>query len=79
MQVAESVTIRGDTDFANTADLDRWEQQGLKFILGIDAHPKLVKIAEGLETSAWKRLERLPKYEILTSRAANPFATKSGS
>jgi len=32
MQVAGSVTIRGDTDFTNTADLDRWEQQGLKFI-----------------------------------------------
>ena len=38
MQVAESVTIRGDTDFTNTGYLDGWEQQGLKFILGIDAH-----------------------------------------
>jgi hypothetical protein len=76
MQVAGSVTIRGDTDFANTADLDRWEQQGVKFILGIDAHEKLVKIAEGLEASAWKRLERLAKYEILTEPRRKSFRYK---
>jgi len=76
MQVAGSVTIRGDTDFTNTADLDRWEQQGLKFILGIDAHEKLVKIAEELVASAWKRLERLPKYEILTEPRRKSFRYK---
>ncbi len=61
MKVAGSVTIRGDTDFTNTAHLDGWDQQGLKFILGIDAHEKLVKIADELAPSAWTRLERLPK------------------
>lgn len=66
MQVAGAVTIRGDTDFTHTAYLDGWDQQGWKFILGIDAHPKLVKIADELAASAWKRLERLPQYEILT-------------
>ena len=76
MQVAGSVTIRGDTDFTNTADLDRWEQQGLKFILGIDAHEKLVKIAEELVASAWKPLERLPKYEILTEPRRKAFRYK---
>jgi len=64
--VAGSVTIRGDTDFVHTEQLDRWNAQGLKFILGIDAHQKLVKLADELAQSAWKRLERLPKYEILT-------------
>jgi len=66
MKVAGTVTIRGDTDFTHSAYLDRWEAQGRKFILGMDAHPKLVAIAEGLPASAWQRLERLPKYEILT-------------
>jgi len=65
-QVAGSVTIRGDTDFSHTAQLDRWDAEGRKFILGMDAHPQLVERAHGLEQSAWKRLERLPKYEILT-------------
>jgi hypothetical protein len=76
MQVAGSVTIRGDTDFTNTADLDRWEQEGLKFILGIDAHEKLVKIAHELVASAWKRLERLPKCEILTEPRRKSFRYK---
>lgn len=66
MKVAQTVTIRGDTDFTHSAYLDRWDGQGRKFILGIDAHPKLVGIAEGLSASAWQRLERLPQYEILT-------------
>jgi len=64
--VAGRVTIRGDTDFSHTGQLDRWQAAGLKFILGIDAMPNLVKLAEGLEPGGWKRLERLPKYEILT-------------
>jgi hypothetical protein len=65
-EVAGSVTIRGDTDFSHTAQLDRWNAAGLKFILGMDAHPKLVQLAQGLEPGAWTRLERMPKYEILT-------------
>ncbi len=76
MKVAGTVTIRGDTDFTNTADLDRWDQQGLKFILGIDAHEKLVKIADELAPSAWTRLERLPKYEILTEPRRKAFRYK---
>ncbi|MDE3069052.1 MAG: hypothetical protein KGJ60_16090, partial [Verrucomicrobiota bacterium] len=41
-QVAGAVTIRGDTDFTHTAQLDRWDQAGRFFILGMDAHPKVV-------------------------------------
>jgi len=76
MQVAGNVTIRGDTDFTNTAHLDRWDEEGLKFILGIDAHEKLVNIADELAASAWKRLERLPKYEILTEPRHKAFRYK---
>ena len=64
--VAGRVTVRGDTDFTHTAQLDRWNEQGTRFILGFDANPKLVGLAEALPASAWQRLERLPKYHILT-------------
>ena len=64
--VAGTVTIRGDTDFTHTAHLDRWDEAGRRFILGMDAHPKVVGLAEALPGRAWKRLERVPKYEILT-------------
>ena len=75
-QVAGTVTIRGDTDFSHTQHLDRWEGQGRKFVLGIDAHPKLVKLAEELPQNAWKRLERLPRYEILSEPRSKPFRYK---
>jgi hypothetical protein len=75
-QVAESVTFRGDTDFTHSAHLDRWDQEGHHFILGIDAHPKLVQLAEGLKKSAWQRLERLPKYDILTEPRQKAFRYK---
>jgi DDE family transposase len=75
-QVAGTVTIRGDTDFTHTAQLDRWEEAGRFFILGMDAHPKVVQLAEALPASAWQRLERLPKYEILTEPRQKAFRYK---
>ncbi len=63
---AGRITLRGDTDFTHTAHLDRWEAQGLGFILGMDAHPKVVTLAQELKEKAWHKLERLPQYEILT-------------
>ncbi len=75
-QVAGTVTVRGDTDFTHTAHLDRWEEAGRFFILGMDAHPKVVQLAEQLPARAWQRLERLPKYEILTEPRAKAFRYK---
>lgn len=75
-KVAGSVTIRGDTDFSHTGELDRWDDQGVKFILGMDAHPTLVKLAEGLVEAQWQRLERLPKYDILTEPRRKSFRHK---
>src|SRR5262249_46456992 len=63
---ARKITVRGDTDFTHTAQVDRWDGQGTRFILGMDAHPKVVQLAEALPASAWRGLERLPKYEIQT-------------
>jgi hypothetical protein len=75
-QVAGTVTIRGDTDFSHTAQLDRWDAAGRYFVLGMDAHPKVVQLAEALPASAWQRLERLRKYEILTEPRAKAFRYK---
>src|SRR5947199_438671 len=74
--VAGKVTIRGDTDFTHTAHLDRWDEAGRYFILGMDAHPKVVQLAEKLPASAWQRLERLPKYEILSEPRKKAFRFK---
>ena len=70
------VTVRGDTDFTHTAHLDRWDAQGTKFILGMDAHAKVVGLAEALPAGAWRPLARAPKYEILTEPRTKPVNVK---
>lgn len=60
-QSFDQVCLRGDTDFALTANFDRWTDNGVLFAFGIDAMPNLVKIAEGFERSCWKSLPRSKK------------------
>jgi len=73
---AGSVTIRGDTDFTHTAQLDRWNARGVGFILGMDANPKVKRLAAALPESAWSPLERLPRYEIRTEPRRRPERVK---
>lgn len=73
---AGRITLRGDTDFSHTEQLDRWDESGVKFVLGLDAHPKAVALAEKLSAKAWTRLERVPKYEILTEPRRKPERVK---
>jgi hypothetical protein len=75
---ARQITLRGDTDFSHTAQLDRWDGSGVKFILGLDAHPKVVQLAEALSAPAWTALERVPKYQILTEPRTKPDRVKEG-
>jgi hypothetical protein len=71
-----SILLRGDTDFTQTGELDRWDADGVGFLFGIDAMPNLVKIADELPQTAWKRLVRRPKYEVATRRRQRPENVK---
>ncbi len=73
---AGEITLRGDTDFTLSAELDRWNSQGIKFIFGMDAHPKVVRLAEALSQDAWQPLERLARYEIATEPRRKPQRIK---
>jgi hypothetical protein len=42
----------------------------------MDAHPKVVKLAEALPAEAWKPLERLARYEIATEPRRKPQRIK---
>jgi hypothetical protein len=67
------ILLRGDTDFSQTAHLDRWDDAGdVTFLFGIDAMPNLKLKAESLDRSAWKQLKRPPRYEVKTERRAKP-------
>ena len=73
----KKILFRGDTDFTQTAHLDRWDTSGYRFVFGIDAMPNLVDIAENLKTSAWKRLHRPARYEVQTQPRARPENIKA--
>jgi hypothetical protein len=70
------ITVRGDTDFSQTTELDRWDAAGVKFVFGIDAMANLKQIADGLPQKAWKRLRRPAKYEVKTSPRRRPENVK---
>jgi len=63
----KSILFRGDTDFTQTSELDRWDEAGdIRFIFGIDAMANLKQIAENLDETRWNRLERPAKYQVKT-------------
>jgi len=70
------ILLRGDTDFSQTAHLDRWDAEGVRFVFGIDAMPKLYELAENLPKNAWKELRRRTKYEVQTEPRQRPANVK---
>jgi hypothetical protein len=70
------VLLRGDTDFTQTTRLDGWDNDGVRFLFGIDNMPNLKAIANGLPAEAWKRLERPARYEVKTEPRRRPENVK---
>lgn len=71
------ITLRGDTDFAQTKHLDRWDGAGdVHFIFGIDAMPNLEALADDLPAEAYNFLERPLRYAIETGPRQAPERIK---
>src|SRR3954470_11325794 len=70
------VSFRGDTDFTQTAHLDRWDRQGIGFVFGIDAQPNLVARATQLPERVWQALPRPARYEVATTPRQRPESVK---
>ena len=75
---AGRICLRGDTDFSLTENFDRWDEQGIRIIFGMDARANLVELAEGLRARDWSELERVPSYEIATEPRAKAPRVKEG-
>ena len=69
------IRLRGDCKFSQTRHLDRWHDRGVTFSIGYESKPCLVDIAENIEESAWKRLQR-PRREVQTTARAKPSNVK---
>lgn len=54
----EDILLRGDTDFSLTRHFDEWDDDGVRFIFGYDAHPNLVGRADGLSNKTYRKLVR---------------------
>lgn len=70
------ITFRGDTDFSQTAHLDRWDAVGVRFIFGYDARANVIRDADALPAHAWTPLVRRPPYEVHTEPRQRPANVK---
>jgi hypothetical protein len=62
------ILLRGDTDFSLTSHVDRWHEEGVRFVFGYDANPSFVDRAENLH---------LGDYEELVRKANQAFAGRT--
>ena len=71
------ILLRGDTDFSQTQHLDRWDENGVRFIFGYDSKPNLVALADEASFRAWKTLDRPQPRPPRSARRARPDNVKA--
>jgi hypothetical protein len=71
-----SILLRGDTDFSQTAHLDRWNADSVTFHFGYNATPNLQELADNLGEKRWKKLKRPPRYQVQTQPRSRPSNVK---
>ena len=71
------ITFRGDTDFSQTAHLDRWDAAGVRFVFGYDARPNVMRAADAVPASAWTPLARPTPSVVQTAPRARPVNVKA--
>ena len=69
----KKVLLRGDTDFTQTRQLDRWSDDArVRFLFGMDCTANLHVLADDLPEHAWHKLERPPRWQVRTAPRARP-------
>ena len=71
------IVLRGDTDFSQTTELDRWHEHGdVQFVFGLDLTARHHVAADFLPQESWKPLNRPAKYAVQTTARARPERSK---
>jgi hypothetical protein len=70
------ILLRGDTDFSLTTNFDRWDDDGVRFVFGVDASKPMVDRAESRPESLYEQLERRAEREIKTQPRLRPENVK---
>ena len=68
----DEVLLRGDTDFTMSQHLDRWDDDGVRFVLGYDANPPFVERAENVHPNEYEQLVREAHRAFCRERARQP-------
>src|SRR5271166_3936250 len=71
------VLLRGDTKFAQTEHLDRWDNDPrVRFIFGYETKANLTASADALPACAWRPLQRPARYVVQTRPRQRPDNVK---
>jgi len=68
----DDILLRGDTDFTMTEHLDRWDEDGVRFVLGYDANPSFVDRAKSVHPNDYELLVREADRAFASRRAKQP-------
>jgi DDE family transposase len=72
----EEIRLRGDTDFSLTAEFDRWDSDGVRFVFGYDAKANLVQAAERQGEDTYRELVTRAERQIATQPRTRPRNVK---
>ncbi|HUP68344.1 MAG TPA: IS1380 family transposase [Acidimicrobiales bacterium] len=70
------ILLRGDTDFSLTAQFDRWDSDGVRFVLGYDAKANLVAKANDTPDELYHELVGRAERQIATRPRTRPANVK---
>ena len=70
------IRLRGDTDYALTVQFDRWDDDGVAFVFGLDARSNLVKRADALDEEMYHELVKKAERQIATRERTRPAKIK---
>ena len=68
----KDILLRGDTDFTQTTELDRWDADGVRFIFGYDAHKHMIERATSIPDEVYNDLVRRAERAIKTKPRRRP-------
>lgn len=68
----KQIRLRGDTDYALTAQFDRWDSDGVGFVFGFDAKTNLIERAESADDAMYHELVTGAERAIATTARTRP-------
>jgi hypothetical protein len=72
----EDILLRGDTDFSMTANLDRWDADSVRFVLGYKAYKPVQAHADAIPDEEYELLIRKTEQVLAGKRRTKPPRVK---